>query len=89
MEYTIREVYDESLNIDFNNLCLFQNDRFSWIVNEPSKLQATDYIFSLTDGEVTAIHSDELNTADKANVHLGLPTRKYYQDFGYDDSHII
>lgn len=38
---------------------------------------------------VEAIHSDEFNTADKSNVHLGKPTRKYYQDFGYDESNII
>lgn len=89
IEYTIREEYDDDLSIDFNNISLFQENRFAWIVNNPSELQSTDYIFSLNDGVVESIHSDELNTADNTSVHLGKPTRKRYQDFGYDESNII
>ena len=58
-------------------------------MNNPSQLQSTDYFFVLDDGELQSVHSDELNTADKSNVHLGLPSRKYYQGFGYDENHII
>ena len=30
-----------------------------------------------------------INTANDANVHYGLPTRKYVQGEGYDNNHII
>lgn len=35
------------------------------------------------------VYSDVLNTENEAKVHLGIPTRKYAQGFGYDENHII
>ena len=39
--------------------------------------------------EVDSVYSDVLNTANEANIHLGIPTRKHTQGFGYDSNHIV
>jgi hypothetical protein len=67
-----------------------QDGRFHMVSNQSSKLQVTDYFFVLDSaGEVAGIYSDVLNTANDAEVHLGIPTRKYAQGFGFDSDHII
>jgi len=38
---------------------------------------------------VTDVYSDIINTANEANIFFGVPTIKYMQGFGYDESHII
>lgn len=36
-----------------------------------------------------SVHAQEENTTDGLDVHIGTPTMKYMQDFGYDKDHII
>ena len=43
----------------------------------------------MNDGEVDSIYTEVLNTANEANIHLGIPTRKHTQGFGYDSDHIV
>lgn len=42
-----------------------------------------------TKRKLKTVYSDITNTANKANIHLGVPTRKYAQGYGYDKSQII
>ena len=87
--YILNEPFDEEVYDTFGHLSLFQNDRFHFINNNPSKLQSTDYFFTLSGKDVLSVYTDVLNTANEANIHLGVPTRKYAQGFGYDSSHVI
>ena len=66
-----------------------QKDRFHMITNRPEKYYVNDYFFELNDAEVVSVHSEELDTTDGFDVHIGLPTVKYMQGFGYDKDHII
>lgn len=87
--HTISEPYDEDDHDYFGRLSIFETDRFSLIVNNPNNLQSTDYFFTLSDGNVTRVDTDRMTTVGSDGVHLGVPTRKHNQDFGYDSSHII
>lgn len=87
--YTIIEPFDLDNYDTFGHLSLYQDNRFHFISNNPSQLQATDYFVTLSGSDVLSVYSDSLNTANEANIHLGIPTRKYAQGFGYDSSHII
>jgi len=87
--YTMTTPYDPEVIDDFQRLTVMQDGRFHMVSNQPSKLQTTDYFFILDGEEVTSVYSDVLNTENEAKVHLGIPTRKYAQGFGYDADHII
>lgn len=75
--YTIHESYDEEIFDTFGELSLYQSNRFHFISNNPSKLQSTDYFFIMNGDEVLSVYTDVLNTANAANIYLGIPTRKY------------
>lgn len=91
ISHTIKEKFETASIDDFSKISLWYKDTFHTIVNNPNKLQSTDFFFELnTDTRaLKTVFSDITNTANKANIHLGVPTRKYAQGYGYDDSHII
>ena len=90
--YTLREPYDPNTDLSvISKLSHYQTDtRFHFIVNNPNKYETRDYYFLLrTNGTAENVYSEVINTANDANVHYGLPTRKYVQGEGYDNNHII
>jgi len=91
ISHTINEKFETASIDDFAKLSLWYKDTFHTIVNNPNKLQSTDFFFALDSSTraLKTVYSDITNTANKANIHLGVPTRKYAQGYGYDDSQII
>ena len=62
--YTINDPFDENEFNYFGHRSLFQENRFNFISNNPSKLQSTDYFFTMDGSTVVSVYSDVLNTAN-------------------------
>jgi len=59
------------------------------VVNNPDGLKVRDYYFMLDDVSIYAVYSEEMNTANSANVLFGKPTRKTFSAEGWDSTNAI
>ena len=87
----MNEPFEKAAITSFSKVSLWYKNTFTTIINNPSRLQSTDYFIHLNkeDNSLNRVYTDVLNTANKANIHLGTPTRKYAAGYGYDDAQII
>ena len=87
--YTMMEPYDPEQHDNNRHLAVMQDNRFHFVSNLVTKYQVNDTFFELDGATVLSVHAQEENTTDNVDVHIGTPTHKYMQDFGYDKDHII
>lgn len=87
--YTLMDPFNPAQHETGKVMSVMQENLFHFISNRPEQYLINDYFFVLEGKDVVSVHAEETNTSDGFDVHIGTPSMKYTQGFGYDKDHII